>query len=137
MNIKDITLSEEPQSIYHLDIGTLTVFSTFLVAELKEGISISFDDGQELITIIYDHFGRSGNFGLICNRVQSFSLIPTNTNQIATLFEQNPKVAIINYTTLDQLSAKFEGTYWPFEVALFDDLSEGIAWIDRTVRKAC
>lgn len=137
MKIRDFILTEEPQSIYHLDIGTLTVFRTFLVAEFKEGLTVGFNNGQEMLTIIYDHFGNTGNFGFICNRVNSFSIIPTDLNKIGKLFTQSPKVAIVNYTKLGKLSAQFERNYWPFPVQLFDDLHTGITWMGQALQPAC
>lgn len=133
MYIKDITNTKEPQATYHIDIGTLTVFDTYIVAEFKEGLAIGFDNGREMLGIIYDHFGDSGNFGFICNRVNAFSIIPTDLYQLDELFTNSPKIAIINYSTLGRLIAEYERTYWPFPIALFDDLRDGIIWIDKSL----
>jgi hypothetical protein len=137
MYIKDLKLREEPQSIYHLDIGTFTVFETFVVAELKEGLIMGFNQWRGMWELIYDHFGTSGNFGLICNRMNAFSIIPQELSLIAELFSNSPKIAIVNYTTVGRMSAQYEKRYWPFPVELFNNLSQGMDWMDDTLRPAC
>tara|TARA_R110001632_G_scaffold215464_1_gene342603 strand:- start:808 stop:1221 length:414 start_codon:yes stop_codon:yes gene_type:complete len=135
MYIRDISQITEAQAIYHIDIGTLTVFDTYIVAEFNEGLAIGFDNGREMLGIIYDHFSDSGNFGFICNRVHAFSMIPTDLYQLDELFTNSPKIAIINYSTLGRLIAEYERSYWPFPIALFNDLSAGIIWVDEALEK--
>ena len=113
------------------------MFDTFVVAELKEGLTIGYEKGEGLLEVILDHFGRSGHFGLICNRVHPFSIVPTELYKIASLFENDPKVAIVNYTTVGKMSAEFEKRFWPFPVTLFDELEPAVAWMHATMKSAC
>ncbi len=113
------------------------MFDTFVVAELKEGLTIGYEKDEGLLEVILDHFGQSGDFGLICNRVHPFSVVPTQLYKIATLFEKAPKVAIVSYTTVGKMSAQFEKRFWPFPVTLFDDLEPAVAWMQSTIKSAC
>lgn len=137
MLIEGLNTREKIDTVYHIEIGTITMFETFVVAEIKEGLTIGYQQGEGLLEVILDHFGHSGDFGLICNRIHPFSIVPTELYKIATLFKNNPKVAIVNYTTVGKMSAEFERRFWPFPITLFDELEPAVAWMQSTIKSAC
>ena len=129
MRISDLKSTEEVVTIYHLDIGIVTMFDTFVVTEFNEGILLDAQNYQYLAELLKDHFEHLDSFGYISNRINAYAVVPTALMNTGTFNIPKAKVAIVSYNEISKNSSIFESNFYPFKPEIFDDLVNALAWV--------
>ncbi|AWH72782.1 hypothetical protein DCS32_00950 [Dokdonia sp. Dokd-P16] len=129
MSISELKSLEEIETIYHLDIGSVTMFKNYLVTEFKEGVLLDAKNYQYLASLIKDHFEHLDTFGYISNRLNAYAVVPTALMNTEPFNIPKAKVAIVSYNETSKRSSIFESKFYPFKPTIFDSLPEALDWV--------
>lgn len=129
MSISELKSIEDIETIYHLDIGSVTMFENYLVTEFKEGVLLDALNYQYLASLIKDHFEHLDTFGYISNRLNAYAVVPTALMNTEPFNIPNAKVAIVSYNETSKKSSIFESNFYPFKPEIFDNLPNALAWV--------
>ena len=117
---------------YHLDIGTIQVYSSHLVCNFNEGITLTLERAYQIIGITEIHY-REKNFGIISLRKHSYAIDPTIYSYLREL--PNLKaMAVVSLKQMDMHNFKIEKLFFKKPMKFFVDPNKAQAWIKRCVR---
>jgi len=129
MKISDLKSKEEIVTTYHLDIGSVTMFDTYVVAEFNEGILLDTQNYQYLAELIKDHFDHLESFGYVSNRLNAYAIEPIALMAKSPFNIPKAKVAIVSYNETSKKSSVFESNFYMYKPEIFDNLPNALAWI--------
>ncbi len=119
---------------YDLELGKVTFYSNYLVIEVTEGICFDFNKAKELSILTDLHF-KNKSFGYISNRINSYSLEPTDYMKIKEVFPNLKAFAAVVYNKLQQTSINIENMFLQEGIITFDDLEVAKNWIKEQLNK--
>ncbi|WP_103068128.1 hypothetical protein [Aquimarina sediminis] len=135
--IKDSPFYKDAIHEFEYSCGTYYLFDTFVVAEIKEGITYTWDDHAkpivEELTHLYDQNGE--NIVYISNRVHLYSVKPSDWIKF---FSNNYKLkayAIVSYTQRGFLNSLIEKLFMRNNFKSFDNLEDAIIWAKSLTQK--
>ena len=117
---------------YQLDIGTIQVFTTHLVCNFKEGITLTLERAYQIIGITEIHY-RDKNFGIVSLRKHSYAIDPT----IYTYLRELPNLkamAVVSRKHTDMHNFKIERLFFKKPMKFFVDPQKAQAWIKRCTK---
>jgi hypothetical protein len=115
-------------------LGDLYFFKNFLVCEFIEGLDINFDNFGETKTEIDKHFGTQ-DFGLIGNRLQSYSITLTDAPLFNDTFKNLKAYATVTYTDMASKVSEIENYFFSFNKQDFNDLEDAIQWVKHNLEE--
>lgn len=118
---------------YDLDIGSFYYYENFMVAEIKEGIAVSFENAQEMLKLTKVYFQNTTPFVYITNRKNSYSFNPTAHFKTAQLFPNLKGYAVVTYDPMNTDIAELEKTFLNKPVSIFDNLDDAINWVEELI----
>lgn len=126
-------VQKKPIKEYQLDIGKVTVFDDYMIAELKDGFTLTLEKTYDLIAISEIHF-RDKNFAYITIRKNSYSIDPTLYTHIKEL--SNLKAfAIVSNKEIDKHNYHIEKYFYGKKMMLFEELHEAVIWAKNVVNQ--
>ena len=123
------------KSVSH-DIGDVYFFNHFAIIEFGDGQHVTLEGSTGLLDHIKNYFGESRSFGVISNRVNSYSMQPMD---VARAKEQFPNLAgygVVANTSPGRLSAHIEDTFCTTQNIKFNNLYEAVETINSRVKAA-
>lgn len=131
MSITESALYQNIKSHKTIDLGNLFFFENYVVAEFKEGVAINYKNFEQARELIREHFG-DGNFGLISNRINSYSIVITDAplfNQCETL----KAYATVTYNLFAEKVFNVENYFFNFNKQNFHSLEDAKLWVEDTL----
>ncbi|REE07906.1 hypothetical protein [Winogradskyella pacifica] len=125
-------LHHEEYKVYKLKLGTVYIYSNFLVSEFDEGADITFKNFDELAFIIKTHF-EDRPFGFIANRKNSYSINLNDAKIFNETFKNLKAYAIIVYSNLTERIIEIESHFFKFNRKVFKDFENAIDWIENSL----
>ncbi|SEL82364.1 hypothetical protein SAMN04487910_3366 [Aquimarina amphilecti] len=114
---------------YDLNLGTYYIYNKYIIAEIKEGVTITLGKLQDLIPIVQKHFGNGQPFTYLSNRINSHSIIPTDYLDCPFLNMENFKgYGVITYNLLTEKSTEIEKHFAQKPFYNFTNLQDAIEW---------
>ncbi|MFC5195250.1 hypothetical protein ACFPH8_07900 [Bizionia hallyeonensis] len=109
--------------------GTITCHNHYMIAVMKEGITVSIDLNNELYDIARNYFNNR-KFVYITHRINSYSVDPN------VYFETSKIKNLVGFAVVFGDSVKidntdFESTFISIPFKAFQSLDEAIAWSDQ------
>lgn len=130
MKINELSIINSRKAAYHLDIGCIHIFETFLVTEFNEGILLDYNKYKLIGKIVENHFSHLRRFGYIANRIHRYSTTPTELLEVKKHMKTIPHTAHVYYDEFTKESSIFESTFCPYEAAFFDNLEDAVNWVN-------
>ncbi|WP_142785765.1 hypothetical protein [Changchengzhania lutea] len=118
---------------YSLPNSEIFIFDEFLIAQIREGVTIQPEHNEKLNDIIERHFSEK-NMVYISNRVNSYSVNPLvyrETEKIPNLVA----IAIVPETSMMRESAEYEQKFYEKPYEIFDTLSEAVQWVQSVLQE--
>lgn len=117
--------------------GTYYLFDTFVVAEINEGITFSWEEyGKSIVEEISNLYDNNGEDLLyISNRVHSYAVKPSDWIKF---FRNNYNLkgyAIVSYTPKGIFNSLIEKLFIRNSIENFDNLEDAIAWAKGSTSK--
>jgi len=131
MKIKDTKLVDDVEDILISDHGIYYFFEEFIVAEITEGYIYNWESAQEVIEAAIIHYGEDLPISYITNRVNNYSVKPTDWLKF---FKGNYNLngyAIVTYTETGWFNAILEKLFFPSNFERFTNLLEAINWVKQ------
>tara|TARA_R110001583_G_scaffold883_5_gene7947 strand:+ start:791 stop:1243 length:453 start_codon:yes stop_codon:yes gene_type:complete len=111
--------------------GDFYLFDTFIVGEIHENVHASWKDHGRLITEelsnLYDNNGK--DLVYISNRVNDYSLVPTDWKKFFKMSYNLKAYGIISYTKTGYFNAMLERMFVNTKLRWFNSLEDAIQWV--------
>lgn len=116
------------------NLGDIYFFNHIAVIEFNEGVHIDIKASEEFFEELNLYFGTSRPFGVITNRVNSYSVKLMDIN----LFKEKSKnlcsYAVVGHTTASKMNAEIENGFCLAEKTNYDSLYEAIDTVYNKVK---
>lgn len=113
--------------------GDFYLFDTFIVGEFHEDVHISWNEHGKMIaeelSNLYDNNGK--DLVYISNRVNDYSLVPTDWKKFFKLSYNLKAYGIVSYTKTGYFNAMLERMFVNTKLRWFNSLEDAIAWVDH------
>lgn len=119
------------------EAGTLHFFNHIAVVEFNEGIHADLNVGKTMINELIKYFGNSRPFGIVANRVNSYSIALLETPEIRSIFPNLVAYGIVSHNQAGRMNADIESQYCSSTSNIsFGNLYEGLDTVyQRVVKK--
>jgi len=128
MRVKDSNLTEFIKDIHVSDNGLYYFFDGFVIAEINEGITYTWESAQDIIKAAYEFYGQNYSICYITNRVNEYAVNPSDWLKF---FRNNHPLngyAIVSKSEIGWANSILEKMFLSTKVERFTDLYEAIGW---------
>ncbi|UOB17310.1 hypothetical protein [Abyssalbus ytuae] len=114
---------------YHIfDFGYVYFFENVMVSEFNEGAVIEYHHLEEVLSFIFQYYKKNQNIVYISNRVNSYSINPTDLLRFTDKFPNVKAVAVIIYNDTAKKMFRIEKMFLKRVVKNFSSLQEAYQW---------
>lgn len=113
------------------EFGVTHFFKDVAVIEFNEGTHIDFMAVKPTLKSIKEHYGTSKPFGIIANRVNSYSISILDLKKARQKLPNLAAYGIVSYTDATRMNAKIESSFCEWKDICFDNLYEGVNAIQQ------
>ena len=135
MKIADSDFSTHIVKSVQKKLGNIFFFNHIAVIEFNEGVHIDINNSSEFFDELIHYYGRSRPFGVIANRINSYSVNLMD----ADLFKQKIKnlcyYAVIGHNMASKMNAEIEGSFCSSYKINYDCIHEAMTSIYGKVKK--
>ncbi|MEM9001406.1 MAG: STAS/SEC14 domain-containing protein [Bacteroidota bacterium] len=117
---------------YQLDIGTVQVYSNYMVATFDEGATVTLERAYQIIGISEIHF-REKPFGYISFRKNSYAIDPIIYTYLRGL-ENLKALAIVSKKKIDMHNFKIEKLFYKKHMEFFIEFENALAWVKKRLK---
>ncbi|MCK8480764.1 hypothetical protein [Psychroserpens algicola] len=117
------------------EAGTLHFFNHIAVVEFNEGVHADLHSGRKMINDLIQYFGNIKPFGLVANRVNSYSIALLETAEVRSIFPNLVAYGIVSHNHAGRMNAEIESQYCASQNISFDNLYEGLDSVYKQVIK--
>ncbi|MEC3908750.1 hypothetical protein VOI54_17110 [Tamlana sp. 2201CG12-4] len=107
-------------------LGDVFYFSHFAIIEFNEGVHIDIHNSTGILDDLIDYFGVSRPFGIISNRINSYSVDILDAKSIVNKIENLHTYAVVAHDLASQMSAEIERSFCLSENIIYSCLDEAI-----------
>lgn len=104
------------------EAGTLHFFNHVAVVEFNDGIHIDLNSARKTIHDLINYFGQSRPFGLIANRVNSYSISLLDISEVKSVLPNLAAYGVVSHNKAGEMNAKIENSFCSSENICFNDL---------------
>lgn len=115
--------------------GTLHFFNHMAVLEINEGVHVDLNSCKKTIGDLLSYFGNARPFGLVANRVNSYSIDLMETEEVRSIFPNLVSYGIVSHNEAGRMNAEIESQYCTSRNISFDNLYEGMDVVFKRVIK--
>jgi hypothetical protein len=133
MTIVDSNVASQIVEQKQCEAGTLHFFNHIAVVEFNEGIHADLNSGREMIHNLMKYFGNSKPFGIVANRVNSYSIALLETKEVRSIFPNLRAYGIVSHDLAGRMNADIESQFCTSENISFNNLYEGLDTVYKRV----
>ncbi|CAH8283126.1 hypothetical protein EV196_102100 [Mariniflexile fucanivorans] len=118
-----------------LNLGDIYFFHNFAVVEFNEGVHIDIYNSDQIFDELNNYYGYSKPFGVIANRVNSYSV---NLLDIDLFREKSKNLcayAVVGHNFASKMNAVIENSFCENDTINYDNLHEAIDALTYKLRK--
>ncbi|WP_400079175.1 hypothetical protein [Winogradskyella sp. R77965] len=135
MHIENSDLASQVIKKTESKIGSIHYFNHIAVLEFNEGVHIDINSVKPTLVDILDYFGNSKPFGIIVNRIYSYSVSILDIKDARQALPNLSAYGIVAYSHAGKMNAKIESSFCEWKNICFNNLHEGIDSVYQTVKK--
>ena len=108
-------------------------FENYVISEVHEGETYNWEAAQELISLIYSHYGENPSINLVSNRINNYALVPTDWIRFFNSKHSSfiNSISIVTYNTSNLLNIMIEKLFIKMKVNHFNELDHAINWLNQ------
>lgn len=129
MKVADSNLVSEIEDIYILQSGTFYFCSQYVISEINEGINFDWTLAQEVIELVYAHYGTEVEISYISNRINSYSLVPQDWLKFFSARHSLRCFAVVTYSKAGLMNVMMEKLFFKSKIKKFESLYEATDWV--------
>ncbi len=133
MNIKDSNIYTQVIKEHNSVLGDLYFFKNLVVAQINEGVHVSIENAQSCYNAIYDFYGSVKDFGLISNRINTYSIEALDYPKQNILFPNLIHYTVIGYTQFDKMNIIIEKQFCKVPYVGFKNLIEAFNYTNSFI----
>nr|WP_321224345.1 hypothetical protein [uncultured Psychroserpens sp.] len=114
--------------------GSIHFFNYIAVVEFNEGIHADLQSGREILDSMMDYFGNSKPFGIVANRINSYSIALLETTEVRSIFPNLVAYGIVSHDLAGRMNAEIESQFCTSEDISFNNLYEGLDTVYKRVK---
>jgi len=115
------------------EFGVTYFLKDIAVIEFKEGTHIDFKAVYPTLKSIKKHYGNSKPFGIIANRINSYSISLLDLKRARQKLPNLVAYGIVSYNNATRMSAKIESSFCEWKDICFDNPYEGLSTIQKRI----
>lgn len=130
MKISSSKLLNDVQQHFHTKIGDFYFFEKYAVVEYAENVVVSMDVISHMISKSKVFYGTEKQFGLIVNKVNNYSTIPSDAMKLESELKNLVCTAVVNYNLSSVVNFDLENHFFKaINRKLFPSLEEAEKWV--------
>ncbi|MBC3846588.1 hypothetical protein H8K90_09375 [Winogradskyella echinorum] len=114
-------------------VGTVHFFNHIAVIEFNEGTHIDINSVKKTLKDIRNYFGDSKPFGIVANRVNSYSISLLDVKDARRTLPNLAAYGIVSYNSATRMNAEIESSFCEWKDICFNNLYEGLDTIYHRV----
>ena len=135
MNIENSDLAAQVIKKTESTIGNVHYFNHVAVIEFKEGSHVDLTSVIPTLNDILEHYGKSKPFGIIVNRIYSYSVSILDIKEARQKLPNLSAYGIVTYSHAGKMNAQIETSFCEWKNICFSNLHEGIDSVYQTVKE--
>ncbi|WP_456441604.1 hypothetical protein [Psychroserpens sp.] len=135
MTIVDSNVASQILKQEQSDAGMLHFFNHIAVVEFNEGLHIDLNSGKKTIHDLMKYFGTTKPFGLIANRVNSYSISLLETIEVKSIFPNMVAYGVVSHNEAGRMNAVIESGFCSSNNISYDNIYEAIDTVYKNVKE--
>lgn len=135
ISVKHSALYNNILKEFKYDFGTVFVFDGFLISEVNEGITFTWEDHAKIITDDVSKFTNSNGEDIIyiSHRIHSYSVKPNDWIKFFKHSYSLKGYGVVGYTQGSLLNTVIENLFFNKKIKRFNDLDTAVQWATHKV----
>ena len=135
ISIKETVFYEGLLKELNYDFGDVFIFDGYIVSEMKEGVTINWDEHMTNVSDDIAQFsGNDGsNFIYISHRIHSYSVMPSDWLKFYKQSYTLKGYGIVGYSKSSFLNVVIENLFFPKKIKRFANLETAIQWATNKI----
>ena len=126
MKITESNVAHQIAKAIHTDLGNIYFFNHIAVIELNEGVHIEVENSNMIIDELINYFGNSRPFGIVANRVYSYSVNLMDVNHFRSQVKNLSSYAVVGHNAASLMNAEIENNFCKREKINYDNIYEAL-----------
>ncbi|XMO86333.1 hypothetical protein AAFN75_16220 [Algibacter sp. AS12] len=114
-----------------MPFGNFYLCDKFCISELNEGIHFEWENIVEVFDKIQNFYGKGGKFAYISNRINHYSIDPSNWTKIEQSNFYPFASAIVIYNNSSYMNASIEKKFTNISIKRCMSLKQAIEWVEN------
>ena len=128
MKVENSNIKDKIEDIHVSENGIYYFFKDFIIAEIHQGVIYTWDSAQDIIQAAHEHYGDNPSICYITNRINKYSINPTDWIKFFNTNNNLNGYAIVSYTKNGWVNALIELMFLKTKVERFSNLADAIDW---------
>ncbi|MEP1486879.1 MAG: hypothetical protein ABJL44_08880 [Algibacter sp.] len=135
MSIKESNFSNQIIKHTPKKLGDIFFFNHIAVVEFNEGVHVDINNSEEIFDEIKLYFGNARPFGVISNRINSYSVKLLDSHLFRAKVKNLRAYAVVGYNSASKMNAKIENAYCISDKVNYDSIYEAVDVVYRKVKR--
>ena len=135
MKTLDSNILHQVTDVFQSDLGKLYFFNHIAVVEFNEGVHVTIESTSELLYELVNHFGTIRPFGLVANRVNSYSISPIDSEQIKSKLDNLVAYGVVSSSWAGEMNCEIENDFCKSADIHYKSLYEALVGVFSKVKE--
>lgn len=136
MKIVESDFSNQILKFVENQIGNIFFFNHIAVVELNEGVHFDVSNSSLIIDELKSYFGNSQPYGVIANRINSYSVNLIDTPLYRKMAENLYAYGVVGHDLAGKMNAEIENDFCVSEKVDYNNLYEAINQVYNKVKNS-
>jgi len=136
MKIIDSDFSNHIIKSVQKDLGNIFFFNHIAVVEFNEGVHVDINNSAEIFDEINAYFGTAKPFGVIANRVNSYSIKLLDVDLFREKVKNLCSYGVVSHNLAGKMNAEIESLFCLSEKICFDSIPDAINTVYSKVKNS-
>jgi hypothetical protein len=134
MKIIESQLSKHIVKSDKIRLGEIHFFNHLAIIEFNEGVHVNLNNVDQIHKKLSSFYGESRPFGVIANRVNSYSIDLLDVSYIKKIMNNLCAYSIISHNSASAMNADIENKFCSSEKIHFKNIHEGVLFVYSKVK---
>jgi len=136
MKIVESDFSNQILKFVENQVGNIFFFNHIAVVELNEGVHFDINNAPIIIDELKSYFGKSQPFGVIANRVNSYSVNLIDTPLYKEMARNLYAYGVVGHDLAGKMNSEMENDFCVSEKVDYDNIYEAVNKVYNKVRNS-
>jgi hypothetical protein len=115
------------------EVGETYFFENFTLMEIYEGVNLTFENLHEFFKLIKKYYGKNNPFGIIANRINSYSLNILDIEKFENKLKNLSAFAVVTYSNSSMKGLDYENNFFKIDRKHFNSILDAKNWMNKEV----